>query len=52
MKELIPNPHFPVEDKPRGGVNIFEPYIKNTNHTVAVVPGTIKIKVSVFYIVA
>lgn len=34
----MPNPNFPVIDKPRGEAHLFEHFRELKNHTVAVVP--------------
>lgn len=38
MKIIMPNPNFPVIDKPRGEAHLFDHFRELKNHTVAVVP--------------
>lgn len=47
MKILIPNPNFPVMATPRGDAKLFEHFQQFKNHTVAVVPNTTEVQVSI-----
>lgn len=49
MKIIIPNPNFPEMDTPRGEANLFDHFQKLASHTVAVVPNSDEVQVSIVF---
>lgn len=47
MKIVIPNPNFPVMDKPRGEAKLFDHFHYLTKHKIAVVPNSTHVRVSI-----